>query len=315
MNSLFKVITLLLLSLVLQASAHAQSGTKSPSPKNWTAEKAKEFLEAKGADKEAMAAFLELKCVQCHAPVEERDDKPHHGRGKCETCHTNGMDHRQALLKGESGKGSIVFPKTAECASCHKLEKKLMNWHFSVHSKAGTECRECHTIHRSTVARSPNPAFARMDRDSTMCLNCHQDVGASLSMRSHHPVKEGGLSCVSCHDPHGGKQAVLRGKNDTCLSCHQSLRGPMVFEHAPVADDCLSCHTPHGSPNRRLMAVSQPAVCLQCHSIAQGKHGYGTGPEPSPTAGTKTISGAVLRGCTNCHSAIHGSHQDPVLRR
>jgi DmsE family decaheme c-type cytochrome len=133
-------------------------------------------------------------------------------------------------------------------------------------------------------------------------------------MRSHHPVLEGAMGCASCHDPHGGERTALKSKSEQCLACHQSHRGPKVFEHAPVVDDCVSCHAPHGAPNRGLLSVSQPAVCLQCHSIAAGKHGFGTGPEPAPTAGTRPISGTVLRGCTNCHGAIHGSQQDPLLR-
>ena len=106
---------------------------------------------------------------------------------------------------------------------------------------------------------------------------------------------------MSCHDPHGGRNAVLTGKNEQCTRCHQSVRGPKVFEHAPVVEDCAICHDPHGSPNHRLLQLAQPMQCLQCHALAVNMHGT-------------PLRGAQLRGCTNCQGAIHGSRSDPILK-
>lgn len=189
-----------------------------------------------------------------------------------------------------------------------------MHWAFSDHNKAGGVCSDCHTIHNSPVSKGLSLSADRSDKNSAMCVKCHQDTNAQFKMRSHHPVQEGGMSCTGCHDPHGGGHAALKTKSEQCLGCHQAIRGPKVFEHAPVVEDCMNCHAAHGSPNRGLLSASQPAICLQCHSIAQGKHGFGTGAEPGSKSGTRIISGTVLRGCTNCHGAIHGSQQDPLLR-
>ena len=101
---------------------------------------------------------------------------------------------------------------------------------------------------------------------------------------------------------HSSRQATLASKNELCFSCHQNIRGPKVFEHAPVVEDCTYCHNPHGSPNRRLLQLAQPMQCLQCHSLSP-MHG-----------GSTNLRGAQLRNCTNCHSAIHGSHSDPKLK-
>ncbi|MDO8449212.1 MAG: cytochrome c3 family protein [Rhodoferax sp.] len=255
-----------------------------------------------------------LKCVDCHAEIKGTRARPEHDHGKCESCHTGGTSHLQAMLKAAPAKGSISIPESKTCLSCHGNDKQLMNWHFGAHGKADGTCKDCHSIHSSPTGERPNMTSNKTDKTSTLCISCHQDVKSQFNMASHHPVKEGGMSCTSCHDPHGGNQTVLKSKNEQCLSCHQALRGPKVFEHAPVAEDCMSCHSPHGSTNRRLLTVAQPAACLQCHAIAQGKHGYGTAVEPTATSGTRTTGGAVLRSCTNCHSAIHGSHQDPLLR-
>lgn len=260
--------------------------------------------------------MLELMtCVSCHKDVKgQQPPRAEHHHGQCESCHAGSEAHRQSLIRGESGYGSIGKPQSKECTSCHKNDRKLMDWAFNVHNKAGGNCTDCHAMHAPQETRSSALLASREDKNSAVCIKCHQDTGSQFRMRSHHPVREGGLGCTACHNPHGSDHTALKSKSDQCLACHQSYRGPKVFEHAPVVDDCMSCHTPHGSPNRGLLSVSQPAVCLQCHSIAQGKHGYGTGAEPAPTAGTRPISGTVLRQCTNCHSAVHGSHQDPLLR-
>lgn len=252
-------------------------------------------------------------CLKCHETVKTGKVKPGHFNIECLSCHT---------VKPGGGlcaKGSVKFPEQKQCLSCHKKDKKLINWSFAEHSKSGGQCVDCHEMHTSPLIKKTLPGAEKIQKDSVACVKCHQDVTSRLNMSSHHPVKEGGLSCISCHNPHDSNKTVLKSKSEQCLSCHQAVRGPMAFEHAPVVEDCMTCHTPHGSPNRKLLSVSQPAVCLQCHSIAQGKHGYGgSGTEPalnvSDPLNRRIISGAVLRSCTNCHGAIHGSHQDPLLR-
>lgn len=250
------------------------------------------------------------KCVACHKQIEDISPSTSH-HGQCESCHVESGAGIVTLAKaGEA----IKLPQNAECASCHKKDRKLMNWSFSVHNKAGGLCSDCHAIHASPVVKGLRLSANKSDRNSAVCLKCHQDAGAQFKMRSHHPVTEGGMSCTGCHDPHGSDHTALKSRSDQCLACHQSHRGPKVFEHAPVVEDCMNCHAPHGSPNRALLSVSQPSVCLQCHSVAQGKHGISTEKGPGANSGTRSISGTVLRGCTNCHGAIHGSQQDPLLR-
>jgi predicted CXXCH cytochrome family protein len=52
----------------------------------------------------------------------------------------------------------------------------------------------------------------------------------------------------------------------------------------------MLCHVLHGSPNTNLLNVSEPALCLQCHS---GHHNGASLPIPDR--------------CTNCHGSIHGT--------
>lgn len=221
----------------------------------------------------------------------------------CTTCHDGSEAH---LASPEIG--TIAMPAAADCLSCHTRSDKLMHWESGAHARSQIGCSSCHNPHDSGLATEFRTVGARrLDAVSAACTTCHQEELAKFSLPSHHPVREGGLSCVSCHDPHGADQVTRLSKTDTCLTCHANHRGPMVFEHAPVAEDCSTCHVPHGSATPKLLELPQPALCLQCHSLADNRHGLGA------VAGAR-VSGAALRNCTGCHAAIHGSASDAILR-
>ncbi len=234
-------------------------------------------------------------CKTCHETNEQHRLNIYHS--DCLVCHTPTTEHLE-----EGGRGNIKLPDSNTCLACHQYnDHKRMNWAFSEHSKAGVECRQCHGNHAPKVKELP-PQLMKTDKDSALCMSCHQDVAARLTLTSHHPVREGALSCVNCHAPHDARQTSLFSKNERCTQCHQNVRGPKVFEHPPVVEDCLICHNPHGSPNRRLLQLAQPMQCVQCHSLAITMHGG------------MNLNGAQMRNCVNCHSAIHGSHSDPELK-
>src|SRR5438477_162050 len=122
-----------------------------------------------------------------------------------------------------------------------------------------------------------------------------------LQRSSHMPYREGKVTCTSCHNPHGtanAKQLIQATVNENCLSCHTERRGPFLWEHPPVMENCANCHEPHGSSNPQLLKTRMPRVCDSCHDSSR-----------HPT--TPTLLNSVRdfnRGCTNCHSSIHGSN-------
>ena len=237
-------------------------------------------------------------CNTCHVAYAGHKVNRYHS--DCAVCHT--LTDPKHLTEG--GK-NVKFPASDNCMTCHTSnDHERMNWSFSAHKKAQVECRDCHGMHSPKKPKQFNLGLWKTDKQSTVCMDCHQDIAARLNMPSHHPVKEGALTCVSCHDPHNDKKLHLVNKNDQCYTCHQAIRGPKVFEHAPVVEDCMTCHNPHGTPNRRLLNLSQPMQCLQCHSMALTTHPQVNGKQ----------SGVALRNCTSCHSAIHGSHIDPSFK-
>ena len=85
-----------------------------------------------------------------------------------------------------------------------------------------------------------------------------------------------------------------------------------------MVDDCANCHTPHGSTNPSLLKTRVPMVCQECHSGDHGKNLYSGANLPKGNVTTVNgLQGAANlsppaqlngRGCTNCHSIIHGSN-------
>jgi DmsE family decaheme c-type cytochrome len=271
------------------------------------------------------AAATSEDCAACHQDVVDGFARSDHGRifafdekhqgATCESCHGAGDAHV------ESGEATdILNPSRLEgaeaeraCASCHGNQRSHASWRQSEHRRAGVTCADCHAVHQPAPDRqarllSPAPAAAgepSLDERALLttetCLSCHADVRSKMQRTSHHPVREGQLSCASCHDPHGSTgPSQLRGDtvNDTCLSCHQEKRGPFVWEHAPVRQDCQTCHEPHGSNNRALLVAKDAFLCLQCHSYG----GHINLPRYN------RVSNPYGTGCVNCHVAVHGSN-------
>ena len=135
---------------------------------------------------------------------------------------------------------------------------------------------------------------------------------------STHPIREGKMSCSGCHNPHGSNGPKLLTKNtvnETCYTCHAEKRGPFLWEHAPAREDCTNCHKPHGSVNASLLKQRVPWLCQQCHLTAfHPSTAYsGTGlPGATLPSGAQQLLG---KGCTNCHSEVHGSNHPSGVRK
>ena len=275
------------------------------------------YTQIKGA-----ARVGEGTCATCHKDVYGNFRHSFHAlQGvKCEDCHGSASLHVQGggdVSKIINLPSRPVEQANGVCLSCHAQDEKLRNWFSGTHASEGVRCTECHQIHAPPTRGA---AVRRMKFDTTApgnatiledmvpessvklaprtqinnkCLRCHPAQRAEMSMPYHHPLREGKMTCVDCHNPHGGpagNNLKTANVNQLCLSCHAQYRGPFMYQHPPVNENCLICHRPHGSPNTNLLAVSQPALCLQCHS---GHHDGANLP--------------LVDRCTNCHGSIHGS--------
>ena len=286
-------------------------------------------------------------CLECHEDFDADGRNVHmriadfeaatykHG---CESCHGPGSLHvdsedpEQILRFGEDGIPTSEV--SGVCLTCHQSGEQ-MNWASSEHVLEDLSCTSCHTIHHNTEKK------LLKDKEVALCVSCHANQKARMNFPSHHPLKEGKMTCDSCHNPHGSatdEPGMLRTDerlNDLCFECHARYQGPFVFEHAPVAESCLECHDPHGTIANNLLIQSEPFICLQCHeghfhAGRSGKTGLQTEYKPGypiegtldaytldangypsehPVAGTGTDDWAagMLTKCSTCHQSVHGS--------
>ena len=137
----------------------------------------------------------------------------------CESCHGPGSlaikDLTKELVEEKANQGIKVacnfktlialkdLPAPAQsliCLKCHTANAtfNLHDWNAGDHAVNEVSCFACHDIHAGPDLKVTPLASGKL------CTSCHQDVQAQFSLPSHHPLKEGRVFCVDCHNPHGG---------------------------------------------------------------------------------------------------------------
>jgi DmsE family decaheme c-type cytochrome len=231
----------------------------------------------------------------------------------CESCHGPGKAHVDA--GGGKGKGGLItFAKNdktpvekrnAVCLTCHTKGARIF-WKGSTHESRNVACTNCHTLMENVSDKSQ---LAKVNEIET-CGTCHQQKKAQIWRSSHMPVREGKMTCTSCHNPHGTVTPALLKEpsvNDTCFTCHAEKRGPFLWNHEPVLESCSNCHDPHGTNHEPMLKLAKPRLCQQCHSEAQ----HASRPYGPIATQQKFVMG---RSCNDCHVAIHGSNHPAGFR-
>jgi len=225
----------------------------------------------------------------------------------CENCHGPGGEH-VAKGGGKGVGGMISFAKNDKtpvdkrnqmCMTCHNKGSHMF-WRGSAHEARDVACTACHKVMEDI---SPRHQLAR-PTDMETCGTCHIDKRAAATKFSRHPMLEGKMGCSSCHNPHGSITPALLKEpslNDTCFNCHAEKRGPFLWGHAPVVERCANCHDPHGSNHEKMLKLSRPRLCQQCHIESR----HPTSPYGRDTGSLKFVMG---RSCSDCHVQIHGSN-------
>ncbi|MBI4226675.1 MAG: hypothetical protein HY600_00210 [Candidatus Omnitrophica bacterium] len=209
-----------------------------------------------------------------------------------------------------------------QCAACHGdiAARHQHSPHAKVGAGQGPEgleisCESCHgpgSRHVEAGGGRGVGGIINPSKNPSTCYACHVDKKIEFALQYHHPVPEGRMSCAACHAPHGETPTprAARAQNEMCLSCHQQLKGPWVFEHLAMRDGCTTCHAPHGSITTRLLTERDFNLCLKCHFSATqfqqiGHYAHRRATNPSTREGAN---------CTGCHRAVHGSNFHKELR-
>lgn len=249
-----------------------------------------------------------------HAKVFRQNPKNEAEKQVCEACHGPGSNHvanptdKSALISFTKSWGTPVAKMNEQCLGCHEGGNRI-NWGGSIHQTKKLACSDCH----NPMAKFSANGLLKKGSITETCQTCHQQQRAEFRKKSHMPVPEGKMTCSDCHNPHGtdGPRLLKADTvNELCYSCHAEKRGPYIYEHAPVRENCLNCHLQHGSNNDKLLKMSRPMLCLQCHDKnANGMGHQFMDPNINPATGTSNLpSTRIGRACQNCHSQIHGSN-------
>src|SRR5262245_44341354 len=123
----------------------------------------------------------------------------------CESCHGPGKAH------AESGDAALIrrfnagtpSEASATCTACHNRASHAL-WDGSQHDQRNRACTPCHSIH--TPKGTPQ-LKARSQLE--LCSTCHRSVVNRQYRHNHMPIREGALTCSSCHNVHGSTNVRL----------------------------------------------------------------------------------------------------------
>ena len=104
------------------------------------------------------------------------------------------------------------FVGNQACSDCHaevvrhfpgSPHARLQVANAALHGFSG--CESCHGPgSRHIEFRGATRFIINPGKDPKACFACHLEIQARFNLPQHHPVIEGRMNCVACHDPHGG---------------------------------------------------------------------------------------------------------------
>lgn len=274
------------------------------------------FLHPDGADFNAHTTLWDANCIFCHntkaRPGYDWSRQTFASRVEqlgigCESCHGPGAEHasrnanplrRYYLHYSDASDRSIVNPsKLAKeqqvqvCGHCHgqRMPRPLERIRqFLVEGDPYTPGEDLNAytepIWRESHLQGVDLAL-RFWADGTPRLTAYEYQSLLMTV----DYQKGGLTCISCHNAHGGDpkgmiDPVMRGPQ-ACLSCHREI-GQDVPAHTKHAESssgssCYACHMPkivYGiltvHPTHRIQKPDpsrawrhqMPEACTVCHT-------------------------------------------------
>ncbi len=209
--------------------------------------------------------FASKKCITCHnsylkpvAVSENRYAEPFALGIGCERCHGPGELHvrnkRDKLATADEDARTIVNPRKLS------FERQL------------DVCRQCHLQGKAWALQ---PGKGWFDFRPGRLLASHRSV--YYPKRTHKQVFEvadsaqrlamskcftqsgGGMTCITCHDPHRSiKTFSPQHYNDKCMTCHEAASLSRIDDNGSHArtGDCITCHMNRTGTDKTLHGVS-----------------------------------------------------------
>lgn len=210
-----------------------------------------------------------ITCESCHGPgalhVESGKDiinpaKLSHERANmiCFQCHMSGRPPKGEFetyawpvgyKPGEDLKKHWVYAKPTgknayEMWADGYAHKNRVQGNTFIQSKMyqkGLRCFTCHDPHGSRYV-----AFTiKSGKNNSLCLSCHGENSlkavfkVSLSEHTHHEVDSPGSSCIECHMPKTGKNALKWDARDHSFK----FVSPLLTIMFGTPNGCNNCHT------------------------------------------------------------------------
>jgi tetratricopeptide (TPR) repeat protein len=225
----------------------------------------------------------------------------------CESCHGPARRHVELARAGKLGEdigltSLATLDKDASvkaCYSCHSIKDQVADGY-----RSGAPLESHYSLKLPLLGDSP------LFPDGRIRTFAYQE-GHSYS----DCYLNGGMTCVSCHDPHGqtyrsvtGDPLVGRFDDRQCTSCHLSkAEQPTAHSKHPASVSCTSCHMPsRQEPDTR--AASRQFVGSTIVRYQRSDHTVSI-PRPQLDSGYRIVS-----ACAGCHADMSTARQLAQIR-
>ncbi len=253
-----------------------------------------------------------------YSGLRDRNDLQGEVAEGCEDCHADRVGEASSGQRRTHPVG-LAVPKGANVQGLLESGSQIRTSEANPGGEVG--CRTCHRPH----GVEKDTRLVVTADEGKLCLSCHLD---KTPARSSHPTvmhlsaaaqawvaelggpEEGGLSCLSCHDPHESSTVKLLrtdGQGNTaCRSCHVDKAKALGRGHG--GETCFSCHGMHTGPKSTPVAagVAEDGRCLSCHE-GQEDHGHPMWVEADDGGDGKV-------GCWDCHQPHSSAEALPAKR-
>jgi cytochrome b subunit of formate dehydrogenase len=186
--------------------------------------------------------------------------------------------HGQALLAGNP-----EAPSCADCHGSHAVEHGMIGDSPVSRRRVAETCSACHTQAEADFRHSAHGvAFARGNRDSPTCTDCHGEHNILPPGDPNAPISARNLAQQVCGDCHGSVRLSQRYgiASNTFNTFADSYHGLAGRSGAVDVVNCASCHGYHNVLNSAdPLSLVHPdnlaATCGACHPGANERFAIG----------------------------------------